>query len=87
MAPYLHNGSAPTLYDLLLPPEQRPKRFAIGQRDYDPKKLGFSTDVPLAKAKYVVDTSRPGNSNAGHAFGAKLTDAERWDLIEYLKTY
>ncbi len=87
MAPYLHNGSVPTLYDLLLPPASRPARFAIGQRDYDPKQVGFRTDIPLPKAKYVVDTTKPGNSNAGHGFGAQLTDAERWDLIEYLKTY
>jgi hypothetical protein len=87
MAPYLHNGSVPTLYDLMLAPDKRPVRFAIGQRDYDPKKVGFTTDVPLAQARYVVDTTRPGNSNRGHAFGAGLTDAERWDLIEFLKTY
>jgi hypothetical protein len=40
-APYLHNGSVPTLYDLLLPPAQRPKTFALGGRDYDPVKVGF----------------------------------------------
>ena len=87
MAPYLHNGSVPTLYDLLLPPASRPVRFAIGQRDYDPKQVGFRIDIPPANAKYVVDTTKPGNSNAGHAYGAPLTDPERWDLIEYLKTY
>jgi hypothetical protein len=87
MAPYLHNGSVPTLYDLLLPPAARPAQFPIGQRDFDPQKVGFRTDIPLAQAKYVVDTTKPGNSNGGHAFGAALTDAERWDLIAYLKTY
>ena len=87
MAPYLHNGSVPTLYDLLLPPERRPRQFPIGQRDFDPKKVGYRTDAPLASAKYVVDTTKPGNANTGHAYGAVLTDPQRWDLVEYLKTY
>jgi mono/diheme cytochrome c family protein len=87
MAPYLHNGSVPTLYDLLLPAAQRPQKFPIGHRDYDPKKVGYRTDLPLASAKYVVDTAKPGNANTGHAYGTTLTDQERWNLIEYLKTY
>jgi len=87
MAPYLHNGSVPTLYDLLLPPAERPQRFPIGHRDFDPKKVGYRTDVPLDQAKFVVDTTKPGNANAGHTYGTTLTDQERWDLIEYLKTY
>ena len=49
-APYLHNGSVPTLYDLLLPPEQRPKTFALGGREYDPVKLGFAVDHRLQPA-------------------------------------
>jgi hypothetical protein len=87
MAPYLHNGSVPTLYDLLSPPDKRPTRFPIGHRDYDPKKVGFRTDISLEQAKYVVDTTKPGNANTGHAYGAELTEPERLDLIEYLKTY
>lgn len=87
IAPYLHNGSVPTLYDLMLLVEQRPKQFPIGQRDFDPKKVGFRTDILLAQAKYVVDTTKPGNANTGHTYGAALSDQERWDLIEYLKTY
>ena len=35
---------------------------------------------------YVFDTNTPGNSNAGHNFGTDLTDAEKRELIEYLKT-
>jgi hypothetical protein len=81
--PYLHNGSVPTLYDLLLPAAQRPKKFPLGQRDYDPKKLGYVTDV--AKPRSTFDTSLPGNSNAGHEYGTKLSDDERYDLLEYLK--
>ena len=87
MAPYLHNGSVPTIYDLMLPPAERPQRFPIGHRDFDSKKVGYRTDIPLDQAKFVVDTTKPGNANTGHAYGATLTDQQRWDLIEYLKTY
>jgi hypothetical protein len=45
-APYLHNGSVPTLADLLKPPAERPKTFPLGHRDYDPAKVGFVTDLP-----------------------------------------
>lgn len=47
-APYLHNGSVPTLHDLLLPPQQRPKTFRVGCREYDPDKVGFVQDCPGA---------------------------------------
>jgi hypothetical protein len=87
MAPYLHNGSVPTIWDLMQPPDKRPVRFPIGHRDYDPVKLGFRTDIPEAQAKYVVDTRKAGNANTGHTFGAALTDDQRRDLIEFLKTY
>jgi hypothetical protein len=40
-APYLHNGSVPTLYHLLLPPAERPKSFWLGSRDYDAEKVGY----------------------------------------------
>jgi mono/diheme cytochrome c family protein len=83
-APYLHNGSVPTLYDLLLPAAQRPKKFPLGQRDYDPKKLGYTTDV--AKPRFIFDTSLPGNSNAGHEYGTRLSEEDRWALLEYLKS-
>jgi len=82
-APYLHNGSVPTLHDLLLPPASRPAKFALGRREFDPKKVGYVSegDVP-----FVVDTSVTGNGNGGHEYGTKLSDAERWALVEYLKT-
>ena len=83
-APFLHNASVPTLYDLLLPVDQRPSSFPVGHRDYDPAKVGYTTDV--AEPVFVFDTSADGNSNAGHEFGTTLSDAERWDLVEYLKT-
>ena len=82
-APYLHNGSVPTLYDLLLPPASRPKKFPLGRREYDPRKVGYVSegDVP-----FVVDTAVTGNGNGGHAYGVTLSDANRWALVEYLKT-
>ncbi len=83
-APFLHNASVPTLYDLLLPADQRPSSFPVGHRDYDPAKVGYTTDV--AEPVFVFDTSADGNSNAGHEFGTTLSDAERWDLVEFLKT-
>jgi len=90
-APYLHNGSVPTLWDLLLPPAQRPARFFVGSREYDPVKLGYVTAASADNsfAFVAVDDRGPvaGNGNGGHDYGnAALTDAERWALIEYMKT-
>lgn len=85
-APYLHNGSVPTLYHLLLPAEQRPARFAVGQMEFDPVKVGFKHDSDDPQAPYVFDTSEVGNSNAGHEYGTDLTEAQRQSLVEYLKT-
>ena len=86
-APYLHNGSVPTLWDLLQPVDARTKVFYRGYNVYDPKKLGYISDGPEAE-KYGsrYDTSIAGNSNAGHAYGTTLSDQEKWDLIEYLKS-
>lgn len=86
-APYLHNGSVPTLYDLLLRPEQRPKQFALGSREFDPKKVGFAVTTTCTGQDCLVDTSVSGNANTGHLFGNALSDSERAELIEFLKTY
>jgi len=37
-------------------------------------------------AAYLFDTAGSGNSNSGHEYGTKLSDTEKHDLIEYLKT-
>ena len=84
-APYLHNGSVPTLYDLLLPADQRPKKFMVGSRKLDPDKVGFEHDLDKYNG-FLFDTSLPTNSNAGHEYGTGLTDPERKDLVAYLKT-
>ena len=86
-APYLHNGSVPTLYHLLLPPGQRPKTFALGAREYDPVKLGFVVDTACSAQDCLVDTSETGDGNGGHLWGTDLTESDRMALLEYLKTY
>lgn len=103
-APYLHNGSVPTLYDLLLPTrhdgdpeggEYRPTKFVVGSRELDPVKVGF---LSAGYEGFEFDTTLPGNSNAGHEYGTihdsglkerelePMTNDERLDLVEYLKT-
>ena len=86
-APFLHNGSVPTLYDLLLPPEQRPKTFALGGRQYDAVKLGFVVETSCGQQDCLVDTSRTGDGNGGHLWGTDLSESDRMALLEYLKTY
>ncbi|MET0356813.1 MAG: di-heme-cytochrome C peroxidase [Cellvibrio sp.] len=94
-APYLHNGSIPNLWSLLLPAEERPEVFCVGNREFDPVAVGFVTEGcdksnPTDKRRFSVEPL--GNHNTGHEFGTgkddkdKLTEQERWDLIEYIKT-
>jgi hypothetical protein len=84
-APYLHNGSVPNLRELLMPTVQRSKVLYIGNWDFDPVNVGYETASPFPGAT-LLDTRLPGNSNAGHEFGADLTDTDRAALIEYLKS-
>jgi len=81
--PYLHNGSVPTLLDLLTPAAERPKEFFTGNLEFDPVKVGReTTGFPGA---FLFKASITGNSNSGHEFGTMLTAEEKTDLIEYLK--
>jgi len=84
VAPYLHNGSVPTLEDLLKPASQRPSTFFVGV-NYDTLKIGLSVNQPL-QAGYQFNTSTLGNSNVGHEYGTQLNAQDRAALIEYLKT-
>lgn len=88
-APYLHNGSVPTLRDLLEPPAARPRVFYRGYDVYDPKNLGFVSSVAAengtAFSRY--DTALPGNHNSGHLYGTKLSPAEKDAIVEYMKTF
>jgi hypothetical protein len=91
-APYLHNGSVPTLRDLLEPAAARPASFYRGNDVYDGVKLGFVSEVPAAQGRefFRYDTTLPGNSNVGHegkTYGTELTRAEKNALVEYLKTF
>jgi hypothetical protein len=91
--PYLHNGSVPNLYEMLIPAKERTKKFYLG-REFDPVKVGVDTSGN--SGKFLFDATLEGNSNAGHSFengtlgngiiGPLLTDEERWELIEYLKS-
>jgi hypothetical protein len=82
-APYLHNNSVLTLYDLLLPAAKRPTAFAVGFREYDPIKIGYAKQN--ADKDHTFDTSLPGNSNAGHEYAVDLSETDRQALVEYLK--
>lgn len=92
--PYLHNGSVPNIYALLSPVSERPKKFYLGNREYDPVNVGYRTE-PFPEG-FEFDTSIRGNYNTGHEFsdnakeagviGGTLTPEQRRALIEYLKT-
>ncbi len=95
-APYLHNGSVPTVATLL-DSSTRPTywRRTFDSTDLDLEGLGFNfetldvghADVPSASARRTIyDTTLPGYGNGGHTFGDHLTPTERRALIEYLKT-
>jgi mono/diheme cytochrome c family protein len=87
LGPYLHNGSVPTLSDLLSPPGQRPGIFYRGYDVVDPEKVGFVSTGPQAAARgFRFDTALRGNGNGGHQYGADLSEADKRALLEYLKT-
>lgn len=107
-APYLHNGSVPSLYWMLKPAAERPKQFCMGLRDFDPQQVGHgvvggekpacSKGETLFSATNADGSAIPGNSVLGHSLegtpgpgkpgviGRLLSEEERYDLIEYLKT-
>lgn len=97
-APFLHNGSVPSLWDLLQPAAARPKYFNVISRDFDPVKVGLkyerknnifgNTSSCYKGERQCLDTTLVGNSNAGHEgsyYGTDLPDADKYALIEYLK--
>jgi hypothetical protein len=82
----------PTLRDLLNPSSQRPKTFYRGYDVYDPKNVGFVSEVAEEKGRkyFKYDTSLPGNGNAGHEgrpYGTELSPDAKEALIEFLKTF
>ncbi len=95
-APYLHNGSVPTLHHLLKSSD-RPSRFlrppSTDLKFYDRVNVGWSfthMDAPaglMAEQRHdFYDSARYGLGNSGHTFGDKLSNGARNDVIEYLKT-
>lgn len=87
-APYLHNGSVPTLEDLLKS-SQRPTywRRSLNSSDYDFEKVGWKYTVETkATDKQTYNTTTLAYGNQGHTFGDSLNDEDRKALIEYLKT-
>ena len=116
-APFLHNGSVATIYDLLSPLADRPAFVQLGSQAFDAKNLGIEQGkaAQALNSKYrdvapeftpdyvdglfVLDARLPGNRNTGHIFddrsdgvanqgriGQKLSENEKFALIEYLKT-
>lgn len=116
-APYLHNGSVPTLFDLLSPLKDRPQFVQLGSQVFDPKNVGILQDsdavgfedsysvgsgetpedfIPEYEGGlFYLNTHELGNHNTGHLFtddqikgriGRALSQEERYQLIEYLKT-
>ena len=91
-APYLHNGSVPTLRDLLNEPGKRPKRFCRGNDLYDWQNVGYVSNMAgqngaeSCGAFFLYDTSVTGNSNDGHLYGTDLGQKDKDAIIEYLKT-
>jgi hypothetical protein len=93
--PYFHNGSVPSLYQVLLPAAGRATSFYLGSTRFDPKHVGYETEG--FKGAFEMDTTKPGNSNSGHEFRNltleefealktdhdqdKLTREERWAKV------
>lgn len=80
-APYLHNGSVRTMWELLTPPTARPKTWRRGTTVYDREAMGYAD-----AGSFEFDTTKSGNSAAGHDYGTGLSDTEKRELIEFLKT-
>lgn len=91
--PFLHNGSVPSIYQLLSPQDERVTTFYKGTFEYDPRHLGYRTEA--FTNGFLFDTRITGNHNSGHEFragergngviGRLLQPEERWALLEYLK--
>lgn len=91
-APYLHNGSVPTIEALLEKSSERPRSFYRGYDVVDKSSLGFvheDKDLAAKRFGYLYDVDKKGNNNAGHEgpqFGTDLAEEDKRALVEYLKT-
>lgn len=87
-APYLHNGSVSSIKELLNKPADRKKSFYVGSTEFDPVDLGFKDEELYFSYLLQVDCATcTGNSNQGHDFGTNLTEDQKYQLIEFLKSY
>ncbi len=87
-APFLHNGSVPTLDDLLQS-SQRPAFWtrSFDNSEYDPVKVGWKYTAQTSKTDTkTYDSTKRGYGNKGHTYGDALSAAERKAVVEYLKT-
>jgi len=86
--PYLHNGSVPSVGELMKPPAQRAVTFYRGNNLLNRQDLGFVSDLAQEKGLHfaLFDTRQTGNSNAGHPYGTELSDQDKKAILEYLKT-
>src|ERR1051325_4347713 len=86
-APYLHNGSVPTLLDLLNAPAERPKVFYRGNDVFDRERVGFVSNVKAERGRTFTeyDTALPGNGNGVHEYGTSLPLADKLAIVEYMK--
>jgi hypothetical protein len=77
----------PTVYQVLNS-KARPERWTRSGKstDYDWKRLGWNYDPKPQKDKWTFDSNVPGYGKDGHNFGDKLSEQERWAVVEYLKT-
>ena len=90
--PYLHNGSVPTLRELLEPAANRRVKFYRGYDVIDRERVGFISDVPAENGRqyFLYDTRLPGNGNSGHEgeeYGTNLGADDKDAVVEYLKTF
>ena len=86
-APYLHNGSVPTLRALLETVDRRPAIFYRGYDVYDPVNVGFvSEGKEAARVGWKLDVKERGNGNQGHLYGTDLSPSDKEALLEYMKT-
>lgn len=95
-APYLHNGSVPTLADLFKPSSQRTKGFYVGSNEFDPTGVGLNVN---AQSSFFFDTTLDGNHNTGHEgrwwdtranvmriYGTDIPEDQKKAILEYMKT-
>jgi hypothetical protein len=87
-APYLHNGSVPTLRDLLETPPNRPKTFYRGYDVIDPVRVGYkSVEQESGRHFDLFDTSTKTRTNVGHLWGTELDPKQKDAIVEYMKTF